>query len=200
MKVASDSLCLLEIKKEEILQRNFTGDIETIDPKVAALDILYRIKCFEDIIAVLKLAKSHWPKASYYSASFSRERLRQLKKSPNTPINTNQLKEKLDDFKPKHLIMNEFHDLVESIVEIKKKIKRDRKEQQQTFDCSARNQRTKDGVCTSSARCSGFTAAKDCQLKCCGKCCPGPCKRHHLTSKSMSSFVISHFYCFNANF
>uniref|UniRef100_A0A7M5V7I2 Uncharacterized protein n=2 Tax=Clytia hemisphaerica TaxID=252671 RepID=A0A7M5V7I2_9CNID len=182
IKAASENLSCLRKNKDEILKKCFAGDIETIDPKAVSLDILYRIKDFQDIIDVLKIAESHWQKAPYFSARFSNERQRQLRRSPNKPLDQEKLKEMLDEFKSRPLIMDEFDDLVASIVEVKKNQKKVLQEQQKTSDCSDLNQRIRDGICASSARCSGSSAAKGCQLKCCGKCCPGPCKRHHLKS------------------
>ncbi|XP_066911096.1 uncharacterized protein [Clytia hemisphaerica] len=174
LKVASECLQLRELVKEDILHLKYSEVIEPSDPEAAALDFLYRIKCFQDIIDVLKIGESFWPKVSYFSTDVLNGRNEKLKNSPNKPTNERELREKLIKFEPKPLDKSTIKPLADAIVQIRKK---DERETSRLFLYMRNN------MCALNAYCSERPATVNCQHGCCVRCCPGPCKTHGLRTE-----------------
>ncbi|XP_066911071.1 uncharacterized protein [Clytia hemisphaerica] len=179
-KAASACMQSLVRTKDQILQGSCS--YLSTDPKyseIAALDIIYRIHEFQKLIDVLKVAEQYWKKASYASSRFSKERKEKLERCPNKPNNEKELKTKLDEFTASKPDMDQLKDLAAEITKLRKK----KESQQSNSFNSVFQQLSVNNVCALSLNCDGNPPANDCQHKCCGRCCPGPCRRHQLRSK-----------------
>ena len=174
LEVASNCLQSLEKKKDDILQQKYSETIEPSDPEAAALDILYRIKCFQDIIDALKIAEFYWSKADYSSPDVSNERNAKLKSYPNKPTKEKELTEKLDALEPKPIDINAIKPLSDALVQTRKKSEREK---------SRLSLYMRNNMCALNAYCPSSPATVDCQHHCCVRCCPGPCKTHGLKNE-----------------